>query len=236
MILDLHLHTLLGSSDSSLTIEQAAEKLIERGLDGACLTEHSSIWEKNSDQIEDVFSQFNLKIFRGLEITTNYGHIISIGFEQYIPGSHDIELLRKFSTDHNAFLISAHPSRRLFGKEKFQQNLLYKGREYIPSIDEFSSNILFEYVDGVEVLNGGNNVEENNFAFEAAKLNGKIMTGGSDAHSESGVGIFATEFAFETNKISEIVNQLKSNQVQPVFRKDNKWIAVDEQYYKEHNI
>jgi hypothetical protein len=87
----------------------------------------------------------------------------------------------------------------------------------------------------VEVLNGGNNLEENSFAFEAAKLNAKIMTGGSDAHSEAGVGTFATKFAFETNEICEIVNQLKSNQVQPVFRKDNTWITVDEQYYKEHN-
>ena len=51
MILDLHLHTVLGSSDSSLTIEDAAKQLIKRGLDGACLTEHSSIWEKNKDHI-----------------------------------------------------------------------------------------------------------------------------------------------------------------------------------------
>ena len=32
MILDLHLHTILGSSDSSLKIEDAAEKLINKAL------------------------------------------------------------------------------------------------------------------------------------------------------------------------------------------------------------
>ena len=93
MILDLHLHTVLGSSDSSLTIEDAAKQLIKRGLDGACLTEHSSIWEKNKDQIEDVFSHYSLKVFRCIEINTNYGHVIGIGFDKYIPGSHDINLL-----------------------------------------------------------------------------------------------------------------------------------------------
>jgi histidinol phosphatase-like PHP family hydrolase len=232
LILDLHLHTVLGSSDSSLTIEDAAKQLIKRGLDGACLTEHSSIWEKNKDQIEDVFSHYSLKVFRCIEINTNYGHVIGIGFDKYIPGSHDINLLSQFAKDNDAFLISAHPARRLFGKEKFQHNLLYKGQEYTPDIIEFSSNKLFEFIHGVEVLNGGNNSEENEYAFEAAKINQKIMTGGSDAHSESGVGTVATKFTFDTDSIEDIVSQLYNNQVCPVYKKDDNWIDLDSNYFQ----
>ena len=46
----------MGSIDSNLSVENAAKKIYEKGLDGACLTEHSSIWEKNSNQIEDIFN------------------------------------------------------------------------------------------------------------------------------------------------------------------------------------
>ena len=236
MILDLHLHTILGSSDSSLKIEDAAEKLIDRGLDGACLTEHSSIWEKDKKLIEDVFSYYKLKIFRCIEISTNYGHVVAIGFNKYLPGSHDNDILKQLAKENNAFLISAHPARRLFGKEKFQHNLLYKGQEYIPDINEFSSNYLFDQVDGVEVLNGGNNIEENRFAFLAATMNNKVMTAGSDAHSESGVGTFATKFDYETDQLDDIVLQLQSNKVTPVYKSENRWIPVNENYFTIDSI
>ena len=71
MILDLHMHTILGSADSNLTVENAAKKISAKNLDGACLTEHSSIWEKNNNQIEDIFNLYNLKVFRAIEISTS---------------------------------------------------------------------------------------------------------------------------------------------------------------------
>ena len=53
----------MGSVDSNLTVENAAKKISKKNLDCACLTEHSSIWEKNSNQIEDIFNLYNLKVF-----------------------------------------------------------------------------------------------------------------------------------------------------------------------------
>ena len=82
------MHTIMGSAVSNLTVENAAKKISKKNLDGACLTEHSSIWEKNSDQIEDIFNLYNLKVFRAIEISTDYGHIIAIGFDKYYSGSH----------------------------------------------------------------------------------------------------------------------------------------------------
>ena len=225
------MHTILGSIDSNLSVENAAKKIYEKGLDGVCLTEHSSIWEKNNNQIEDIFNLYNLKIFRAIEISTDYGHIIAIGFDKYYSGSHNLELLRDYANKYGAFLISAHPARRIFGKEKYQQNLLYKGKDYIPSVDEFSSNKLFKLVDGVEVLNGGNNLAENKYAYIAAKNNELVMTAGTDAHSESGIGLYGTRFKNEINNVQDLVFNLKNNYSEPVLQSDNAWIELDLNYY-----
>ena len=225
------MHTIMGSIDSNLSVENAATKIYEKGLDGVCLTEHSSIWEKNNNQIEDIFNLYNLKIFRAIEISTDYGHIIAIGFDKYYSGSHNLELLRDYANKYGAFLISAHPARRIFGKEKYQQNLLYKGKDYIPSVDEFSSNKLFKLVDGVEVLNGGNNLAENKYAYIAAKNNELVMTAGTDAHSESGIGLYGTRFKNEINNVQDLVFNLKNNYSEPVLQSDNAWIELDLNYY-----
>ena len=225
------MHTIMGSIDSNLSVENAAKKIYEKGLDGVCLTEHSSIWEKNNNQIEDIFNLYNLKIFRAIEISTDYGHIIAIGFDKYYSGSHNLELLRDYANKYGAFLISAHPARRIFGKEKYQQNLLYKGKDYIPSVDEFSSNKLFKLVDGVEVLNGGNNLAENKYAYIAAQNNELVMTAGTDAHSESGIGLYGTRFKNEINNVQDLVFNLKNNYSEPVLQSDNAWIELDLNYY-----
>ena len=225
------MHTIMGSIDSNLSVENAAKKIYEKGLDGVCLTEHSSIWEKNNNQIEDIFNLYNLKIFRAIEISTDYGHIIAIGFDKYYSGSHNLELLRDYANKYGAFLISAHPARRIFGKEKYQQDLLYKGKDYIPSVDEFSSNKLFKLVDGVEVLNGGNNLAENKYAYIAAKNNELVMTAGTDAHSESGIGLYGTRFKNEINNVQDLVFNLKNNYSEPVLQSDNAWIELDLNYY-----
>jgi hypothetical protein len=142
-----------------------------------------------------------------------------------------LELLRDYANKYDAFLISAHPARRIFGKEKYQQNLLYKGKDYLPSVDEFSSNKLFKLVDGVEVLNGGNNLAENKYAYIAAKNNELVMTAGTDAHSESGIGLYGTRFNNEIKNVQELVFNLKNNYSEPVLQSDNAWIELDLNYY-----
>jgi hypothetical protein len=61
---------------------------------------------------------------------------------------------------------------------------------------------VFEYVDAVEVLNGACSLQENLMALAVANLLGKPGTGGSDCHSEQGIGIACTVFerAAETSE------------------------------------
>lgn len=53
---------------------------------------------------------------------------------------------------------------------------------------------VFQVVHGIEVGNGGNNRRENAFAKQVAQILGKPVTGGSDAHSRNGLGIYTTVF------------------------------------------
>ena len=62
------------------------------------------------------------------------------------------------------------------------------------------------------------------------------MTGGTDAHSESGVGTFATKFDYETDQLDDIVLQLQSNKVTPVYKSENRWIPVNENYFTIDSI
>ena len=61
-VFDLHVHTVKGSSDSSLTPEQLIEEAQRIGLDGVCLTEHSGGWENH--EFERVFQEAGITVVR----------------------------------------------------------------------------------------------------------------------------------------------------------------------------
>ena len=65
-LFDLHVHTVRGSSDSSLTPQELVKSARAIGLDGVCLTEHSGGWELQ--ELEREFADAGLRVFRGLEV------------------------------------------------------------------------------------------------------------------------------------------------------------------------
>ena len=92
-VFDLHVHTVKGSSDSSLTPEQLLEESINMGLDGVCITEHSGGWE--DQEILEMFSDSRITVVRGLEVETEMGHILVFGLHAYVTGINKITDLRK---------------------------------------------------------------------------------------------------------------------------------------------
>ena len=44
-ILDMHVHTTAGASDSGLSPEDLAEEAVARGLTGVNITEHDRLWD-----------------------------------------------------------------------------------------------------------------------------------------------------------------------------------------------
>ena len=77
---------------------------------------------------------------------------------------------------------------------------------------------VFELVDAIEVANGCNTPRENYFAFEVARIRGLPGTGGSDAHSESGIGYYATGFERQLKSESDLLEELHAARFEAVLR------------------
>jgi hypothetical protein len=67
---------------------------------------------------------------------------------------------------------------------------------------------VFEVVDAVEALNGCNTLQENLFALRVAQVLGKPVTGGSDVHSNQGIGIYVTVFERELESEKQMLEEL----------------------------
>src|SRR4051794_14574925 len=76
MIIDLHVHTIY-SQDSLLAPEDMIERALDLGLDGICVTEHDSLVASRT--AEEFAEGTPLIVFRGVEATTDIGHLLVYG-------------------------------------------------------------------------------------------------------------------------------------------------------------
>ncbi|MEX0750150.1 MAG: PHP domain-containing protein, partial [Dehalococcoidia bacterium] len=93
-IIDMHIHTTAGASDSGLSPEDLAEEARLRGLTGINITEHDRLWDayKLNEYRERHAPLF---VNNGMEVSTDLGHMIVVGLTQYVPGIRRAEELRK---------------------------------------------------------------------------------------------------------------------------------------------
>ena len=152
MILDLHTHSNL-SDDSRAPVEAylkwLARKREELPIDGIVLTEHRQ-WNPNADyrQLEDAYS---LRILRGAEVETTYGHFLVYGVNDDITRRFDFsnvrldaqELVREVAR-RGGIAVPCHP-----------------GRPTIGLCEHYESKPPIEGVVAVEALNGGSRKGEN---------------------------------------------------------------------------
>ena len=213
-VVDLHVHTVRGSTDSSLTVPNLIGECQRIGLDGVCLTEHSGGWLKRD--LEAEFRDSGLLVIGGIEIDTNLGHILAIGIDQYTTGVNNIEILRKTVDREGGILIAAHPLRNFFNKPPYNKNLLFQGWEKEPlTTKEAASHELFSIVDLIEVTNGANTSEENRFTGQIADFLGKGGTGGSDSHSVEGIGTSVTVFEDKIKDRDDLIKKLEGGSFYP---------------------
>ncbi len=213
-VFDLHVHTVRGSSDSSLTPAQLIAEARRIGLDGVCLTEHAGGWDGH--QLEQVFRDSGITVVRGLEVATDMGHVVVLGLHSYLPGMHRMADLRRLVDRAGGVVISAHPFRHLFNPPPYNVNLLFQGRNSHPLTPaEAASHPLFELVDEVEVANGSNTHQENLFTLEVARQRGMVGTGGSDAHSMHGLGRCVTVFHGDVRSEADLIEALRARAFSP---------------------
>jgi predicted metal-dependent phosphoesterase TrpH len=203
-IVDMHVHTVRGAADSSLTPDQLIETARQIGLTGVNITEHDRVWDMHL--IEEFRERSGLFVSRGMEVSTDMGHILAVGLSQYVPGIRRATELRRVLDDVGGFMIVAHPFRHFFDPIHFRRD----GRppfELTPA-EAAERMPIFGIVDEIEVPNGGTAPKENQFALAVARVLGKTGVGASDCHSTQGVGYYCTVFDEELRDQAHMLEQL----------------------------
>ena len=210
-IVDMHVHTVRGAADSSLKPEQLVEVARGIGLTGVNITEHDRMWDDH--QLKEFREQSGLFVNRGMEVSTDMGHIIAVGLTAYVPGIRKAKELRAVLNDLGGFMIVAHPFRHFFDPIHFRR----EGRPPFDMTPEEAAEQMpiFGLVDDIEVANGGTHAKENQFALKVARVLGKTGVGASDCHSTQGVGYYVTVFEEELREEAQMLELLHAGRYYP---------------------
>jgi hypothetical protein len=128
-------------------------------------------------------------VFRGIEVTTEVGHVLVFGVERFDPGMAVLAELRRIVRGQDALMYLAHPSRR-YGT--------------LPPDD------LTAWFDSVEAQNGTEGLVQNEAAGRIADGMRLPGIGGSDAHSVREIGVCATEFSDRISDEAAFLAALRS--------------------------
>ena len=158
-----------------------------RGLDGVCITEHDAVWPAEEDR--RLGEEMGFLVVRGMEVTTEVGHVLVFGLEAHCPEMATLERLHRIVGDEGGLMYLAHPSRR-YGT--------------LPPDD------LNAFFDGVEARNGTEGMLQNDNAAAIARRMRLPGIGGSDAHSAREVGVCATRFHDAITREADFLDALRS--------------------------
>lgn len=192
MRIDLHCHSKY-SADNYLEPEAVIEQAVKMGLEGVCFTEHYSMmpsWPLEKIRIPEGFY-----VFRGVEISTDLGHLLAYGIKDdswnrwsrhtYLNAIQVIENIHGLG----GLCVPAHPFRGWdsFGDHVFQ-------------MDGF---------DAIETHNGLNSEDMNGRAVQSVRLRNLPSVGGSDCHKRDQVGRAFTEFKNPVHTMEELIEEIK---------------------------
>ncbi len=211
-LLDAHLHTVRGAADSNLQPDDLLKEARRIGLSGLNISEHDRVWERPDWEAFEAACD-GILLSRGMEVSTDLGHIVVLGIDRYHAGIRRAKRLREVCDELGAFMFVAHPFRHFFDPVTF----LRQGKEpFAMSPGEAAERMeVFSVVHGIEVGNGGNTRRENVFAYRVAAILGKPMVGGSDAHSTSGIGAYTTLFTERLGSREQMLQLLHAGAVRP---------------------
>ena len=209
MIIDIHTHTTHLSDDSDLTPDDLIVAAKEAGLDGVCITEHDRFW--SAEAVTRLSRWHDFPVFPGCEITTEEGHLLVYGLEEYRFGMHRTSFVRELADAAGAVVILAHPYRRTHFADMVKVDGAYEDM-----LERAMSNAAMGLVDGLDVLNGRGTDAQNNFSLELAERSGLPQSGASDAHDPKDVGTYATEFERRIDGLDDLVDELRAGRYRPV--------------------
>ena len=210
----MHVHTRGASSDSMLDPDELPAIARRAGLSGVNITEHDEVWARGR---QSAFRGAHAGFFVNfaMEVSTDFGHMLAIGLEEYIGGIRRAERLRQELDQVGGFLIVAHPFRHVFDPVTAMRT----GNKPFDLTPEQAAELpVFQLAHAIEIANASNTPRENEFACEVAKIRGLPATGGSDAHSQSGIGNFAAGFEREIASPEQFLEELHAGRFEAVHR------------------
>lgn len=207
MIIDLHNHTSQLSACSIIEIDTLIKIYINAKIDGICITEHNKILPQlEQKKIKEKYKD-KIKIFFGIEINTDLGHILTFSsdFRQFERLNLESEILyfsnivEKVDKNKVSF-IWAHPLRwtKFYNKDKYLTEDIIKN------------------FDAIELFNGNLPIEVIKLTKEKFDRFNVKYTGGSDTHSINMALKYATKFNLFINDEKELIMALKNNKYYPV--------------------
>ena len=195
MWIDTHCHTKY-SYDNWLEPVNLIRRAKFLGIDAVCITEHYSY--EASEPVEQVGRDEDFLVLRGVEISTNRGHLLAYGVEDdswntwgrdnYLPLEDVIERVNFLG----GICVPAHPFREVG----------------LASLLEGIHGL--QGIAGVESHNGNNCEVDNQLAIQAAHQRGLPTLGGSDCHKTEAVGRCATEFSSPVTCMADFVAAVRS--------------------------
>ena len=210
MILDLHTHS-IKSDDGRAKVENYCQWIRSKDLsvDGFVLTEHRQ-FDLESDYAS-LAARFGLRILKGSEVETEYGHVLLFGVTSKLMTAFDFSSIRvplatviEACDAHGAVAVPCHPGRRRVGMFSHVEEL------GVP-----------EGVRIVEIYNGGSRDNEDQIAREWTGKLGYLGIGGSDSHIVSHVGRCVTRFPSDIAVEGDLVDALKAEEFEALNLKDS---------------
>lgn len=207
-LIDLHTHTQPLSHDSAITPDELVDAAKHAGLDGVCLTEHDFFWEP--DKAADLARRHGFLVIPGVEVNTEFGHILVFGLDRFVFGMHRLHELSQLVRRAGGAMVFAHPYRRQLPFE-----LKHEG-DWSEALARAMANQAHDHVDAIEVYNGRGTGRENDFSQEIRRSAALPATAGSDSHQLSDIGACATEFEREITGLPDLIAELKAGRCRPV--------------------
>jgi len=204
-IIDLHVHTFPASACAADSAEVMVEAARKKGLNALCFTDHNHVWPEK--EVDRLMALFDFQIFRGNEIMTDQGDMLVFGFHEAVDRVVKLRDLATLVDRSGGVIIAAHPFRGFLTFGTGQIGL---------TPQKAMERDMFKHVHAIETLNGKVTEKENGLAFQVAEGLKLPMTGGSDAHDASNIGIYATCFKSVFTNDQELVSALHSGAYGPV--------------------
>lgn len=209
-VVDLHVHTRYGSACSRLEPQRLVTAAKELGLNGICLTEHDYLWD--ADRVRDLADNSGVVIFRGIEVSTDQGHLLVFGLKDYPEDLYCAEKLRDAADKMGAVIVVAHP---------------YRHTPRWVSWKKVGRRPTFRLAHEVEIYNGISSETENELASRLCIRLGFRGVSGSDAHSASQVGLGVTIFDNPLDNDEELVEALKAKSFRAGRLVEGEFLPVD---------